>query len=186
MQRRARSATIVMLSFLILLLASGTVIVSTSANAEDEATVADSPATTSEARARARLLHETIHGALQVVHRDFFQEDESLSIPSKSLEDVFSELERSHNVELRWLAVNARAMDTDHEPQNEFERVAAKALQSGKNEYESNTPDRFRFVGSIRLSARCLKCHLPLRSDNKDRAAGLVITMPLNGPPKEK
>lgn len=72
MQRRARSATIVMLSFLILLLASGTVIVCTSANAENEATVAESPATTSEARARARLLHETIHGALQVVHRDFF------------------------------------------------------------------------------------------------------------------
>lgn len=182
-QRRTRFATILMMSFLPL--ASGKVLVCTSSNAADEATVAECPATTSEARARARLLHETIHGALQVVHRDFFREDEALAIPSKSLEDVFSELERSHNVELRWLAVNARAMDTDHEPQNEFERDAVKVLQSGKTEYESVTPDRFRFVGSIRLSARCLTCHLPLRSDNEDRAAGLVITMSLKGPPKE-
>jgi hypothetical protein len=37
------------------------------------------------------------------MHRDFFREDEKLTIPSRSLEDVFRELTRSHGVELRWL-----------------------------------------------------------------------------------
>lgn len=50
------------------------------------------PATVAEARDRARLLHETIHGALQVMHRDYFRDDAKLTIPSKSLEDVFQEL----------------------------------------------------------------------------------------------
>jgi hypothetical protein len=29
------------------------------------------------------------------------------------------------------------------------------------------------------LSSECLKCHLPNRTSTKDRAAGLVITMPV-------
>src|SRR5262245_51407108 len=93
------------------------------------------PATAYEARVRARLLHETIHGTLQVVHRDFFQADKSRSIPSKSLEEVFQELERSYHIELRWLAVNATAMDIHHQPKNQFENDAVKALQSGKSEF---------------------------------------------------
>ena len=50
----------------------------------------NSPSTVDEARGRARLLHETIHGSLQIMHRDFFREDEGLPIPSHSLEDVFN------------------------------------------------------------------------------------------------
>jgi hypothetical protein len=132
-----------------------------------------------EARARARLLHEMIHGALQVMHRDFFRSDEGLQIPSRSLEDVFVELERSHGVAVRWLAVNADAMSVDHVPRDEFEKRAVGQLASGKSEFDSVEGDSFRYAGSIRLSARCLKCHVPLRSSNKERAAAVVIIIPL-------
>ena len=178
-ERSTRIAWCARMSLLLLWVTSETAVTYSAAKAEDKATAAQNPATTTEARARARLLHETIHGVLQVVHRDFFREDESLGIPSRSLDDVFSELERSHHVKLRWLAVNAKAMNVDHQPQNEFEREAVKVLRAGKTEYESFTPESFRFVGSIHLSAQCLKCHLPLRTNNEARAAGLVITMPL-------
>ena len=135
--------------------------------------------TMEEARARARLLHETIHGALQVMHRDFFHEDEKLRIPSRSLEDVFVELTRSHNVELRWLAVNTDAMNIDHNPKTEFEKYAVKALSSGEEEFELGANNIYRFAGTIRLSSVCLKCHVPNRTSTKDRAAALVISMPL-------
>lgn len=138
------------------------------------------PRSVLEARARARLLHETLHGALQVMHRDFFDEENLRVIPSKSLEDVFTELGRGHNVKVQWLSVSAEALNIDHKPSNEFEKQAAKALSTGEKEYESVTENSYRYVGSIKLASQCLKCHLPNRTSVKDRAAGLVITMPLN------
>jgi len=93
----------------------------------------DLPTSVQEARGRARWMHETIHGALQVMHRDFFGDDDTLTLPSQSLEDVFKELARSWNVEIRWLGVNA-TKDADHEPRDEFEKTAAKQLKEGKQE----------------------------------------------------
>lgn len=139
----------------------------------------NAPTTIKEARGRAQLLHETIHGALQVMHRDFFREDEKLTIPSRSLEDVFRELARRYQVEVRWLAVNAEAMNVDHKPRTEFEKNAVKALASGKEEFEASDDKVYRHAGVIRLSPQCLKYHVPNRTSTKDRAAGLVITMPL-------
>ena len=137
------------------------------------------PSSVAEARARARLLHETVHGALQVMHRDFFQDDDSSLIPSHSLEDVFRELARSHSVQLRWLVVNANAMNVDNNPRTPFEKSAVKALAAGKTAFEAATPNSYQYVGSIRLSSQCLKCHVPRRTSTEDRAAGLLITMPL-------
>ncbi len=144
------------------------------------------PTTAVEARVRARILHETVHGALQVIHRDFFEEEESRVIPSHSLEDVFKELERSQGIKVRWLAVNARAMNVDNEPRTEFEKQAVKALSAGKTEFEQVTDKEYQFTGSIRLASQCLKCHLPMRKSNEARVAGLVISMPLKVPEKEK
>ena len=132
-----------------------------------------------EARARARILHEAFHGALQVMHRDYFDEDNARVLPSGSLEDVFKELNRSYDIQVRWLAVNAKAMNIDHEPKDEFEKNAVKALASGKKEYELVKADQYLHVGSIRLASQCLKCHLPRRTSTEDRAAALSITMPL-------
>jgi hypothetical protein len=138
----------------------------------------EAPAKLAEARKRARLLHETLHGALQVMHRDFFRDDEGSAIPSRSLEDVFTGLVDRFDVELRWLAVNADAMSIDHSPQTDFERKAVKALAAGKQEFETSEGNLYRYAGSIRLSSQCLKCHAPRRTSTEDRAAGLVISMP--------
>ena len=135
-----------------------------------------------EARGRARLLHEAIHGALQVVHRDFFLEDESAIIPSQSLEDVFVELARSHKVTLKWLVVEGNAMNVDHKPADDFERKAADALANGHREFDAAEGDSYRYAGAIRLSSQCLKCHVPNRTNTKDRTAGLVISMSLKRP----
>jgi hypothetical protein len=151
--------------------------------AESDSRSYDVPATVDEARARARMLHETIHGALQVVHRDFFDEENIHTIPSRSLEDVFFELQRCHGVSIRWIAVNAKALNVDHKPRDDFEKKAVRVLSSGKDEFESYEADdsevsgRYRHVGSIRLASQCLKCHLPTRSSNEDRLAGLSISM---------
>jgi hypothetical protein len=138
------------------------------------------PDTVSEARGRAQLLHEMIHGSLQVMHRDFFREDEGLKIPSRSLDDVFLVLADKHQVKVRWLAVNAEPMNVDHKPQDDFENNAVKALATGKPEFDAVEGETFRFAGLIRLPSQCLKCHVPRRTSNKDRAAAVAITMPLN------
>ncbi|MFG0267769.1 MAG: DUF3365 domain-containing protein [Rhodopirellula sp. JB055] len=131
-----------------------------------------------EARTRAKILHETLHGALQVMHRDFFREDDGLDIPSRSLEDVFAELKRAYGIEIRWISIDSKAMNIDNEPESDFEKEAARVIRSGKNSHEQTNDEMYRFVGKIRLSATCLGCHASRRSSNEDRAAGLVISIP--------
>jgi hypothetical protein len=134
-------------------------------------------ATVKEARDRARLLHEIIHGTLQVMHRDFFDPDELDKIPSASLEDVFNELARKQGVKVHWLGVDGQTMNIEHQPQDNFEREAVKAISSGKKEFEAVEGNRYRHAGAIVLHNVCLKCHVPNRSSLEDRAAGLVISM---------
>ena len=97
--------------------------------AEPTSKVAAPRPTATEARGRAELLHETFHGVLQVVHHQYYREDEGLAIPAATLKKVFHELANRKQVEVRWLAVNAAPMNLDHLPQNDFER---KAVRSGE------------------------------------------------------
>lgn len=147
-------------------------------DALEQRKVRNLPATIEEARSRARWLHEAMHGALMVMHRDFFDDNQPNSIPSQSLEDVFAEMARSWGVELRWLG-GSGTKDIDHEPQDRFEEKAVEALLSGEPDFEAVYPDRLRFVGAIPLKNHCLKCHVPQRSSLEDRVAGLSITIPL-------
>ncbi len=137
------------------------------------------PATVEEARGRARLLHETIHGTLQLVHRDFFDPDDRERIPSATLEEVFEDLAENRAVELHWLAVDGKTMNVDHKPRDAFEKKAVAALKSGKEEYEAVEDGRYRHAGAIVLHNVCLKCHVPNRKTLENRAAGLVISMPI-------
>jgi len=148
-------------------------------NADKKAVQTEGVANLEEARARARLLHETIHATLHIVHLRYYREDEALPLPASTLKSVFRELDRRQNVKVRWIAVNADAMNTDHTPQDEFEKNAAKALSSGEDEFELVENDLYRHAGAITLTSECLKCHLPNRTSLKDRSAGLVIAMPL-------
>ncbi|TWT64761.1 c-type heme family protein [Allorhodopirellula solitaria] len=138
------------------------------------------PTTVAQARSRAQLLHESIHGTLQVVHRDFFDDDNPIAIPSNSLEDVFAALEDSYQLELSWLIVETDTLNIDHEPQDEFENAAVKALRSGEPRHEAIENGRYRFAGPIRLASQCLKCHVKNRLSTEDRTAGLLISMPLD------
>lgn len=136
------------------------------------------PDTEIEARGRARLLHEVIHGTLQVVHRDFFDPNGRDAIPSASLEEVFEDLEEEWDVRIRRLGVEGKTMSVDHKPKDDFERKAVEALQSGKLEYARVEEGRYRYAGPILLHNVCLKCHVPNRTTLENRTAGLAISMP--------
>tara|TARA_R110002096_G_scaffold16106_49_gene55339 strand:- start:8561 stop:9106 length:546 start_codon:yes stop_codon:yes gene_type:complete len=131
-----------------------------------------------EARRQARLLHEALHGALQVMHRDFFDPDERDRIPSASLEDVFEVMAKERGIKLSWMGVNA-TMDDAHEPTTPFEKSAAQKLEKGSPEVETVDNGWFRFVGAVQLHNQCLKCHVPYRTSLEDRVAGLKIEIPI-------
>ena len=137
------------------------------------------PPTTDEARERARLLWETVHATLHVVHLHYYREDEGLTIPGVAMKSVFRELAQRRRVQLRWLAVNAQAMNVEHEPQDDFERSAVKALAGGANEDERGENGRYRYVAAITMGSECLKCHLPRRTSTDARLGGLVMSMPV-------
>jgi hypothetical protein len=133
-----------------------------------------------EARLRSQLLHETIHGALQVMHRDLFRDgDGRLPIPSQSLEDVFAELERTWQVRVKWLAVNAKVMNAKNRPKTEFDKLAAAAIAGGSEMFEASADGVYQYAGKITLGNQCLKCHVPQRTSLEDRMAAVVISMPL-------
>jgi hypothetical protein len=146
---------------------------------EEGADEAAPPPSVAEARQRARLLHGALHDTLQVVHARYFREDEGLVIPAASLKDVFDEIEERDGIKLRWLVVDGKAMNIDHEPKDEFEKQAARALAAGDPDHEAVSEGTYRFAGPITLKAECLKCHLPSRSSNKSRTAGLLISIPV-------
>lgn len=148
--------------------------------ADGEAAAVPPPSSVKEARARARLLHETLHGTLQYVHREYYRENEGLKIPAVTLKSVFRDVEATHKVKLGWLAVNARAMSVDHEPSDDFQKEAVKAISEGREAFETVEKGIFRYAGAIVLHAECLKCHLPARTSNKPRSAAIVISMPLH------
>lgn len=132
-----------------------------------------------EAKVRSQLLHEMIHGALQVMHRDFFKEEERSKIPSESLEDVFGEMEKTWGVKIRWLAVDTKAMNVDHRPDDAFERKAVELIAAGQEAHEMKDSPYYRYAGVIPLGNRCLKCHVPDRTNLEERKAAVVISMPL-------
>src|SRR6056297_2731165 len=87
-------------SVVIVCCAAGLLAEETRVESVSEAMPASSEA---EARARAMMLHEMVRGTLQIMHRDFFDEDDAHAIPSASLEDVFHEMGKSYDMRLKWL-----------------------------------------------------------------------------------
>ena len=135
-----------------------------------------------EARHKAELLHTTMHATLQIVHHRYYREDEGLLLPAATLREVFSEIEREHNIQLRWLAVEGQVMNADHAPRDDFEKAAAKALEAGQDFHEQVLDGQLRRAAPITLSNHCLKCHVPDRKNTDDRTAGLIISMAVSSP----
>ncbi|MCA9127127.1 MAG: DUF3365 domain-containing protein [Planctomycetales bacterium] len=142
------------------------------------------PSTLEEARSRAKLLHEMVRGALQIMHRDFFDEEDAHAIPSASLEDVFHEMGKSYDVQMKWLTVNTDLVNVDHQAKSAFEKAAVKELAAGKQMAEKIEERSYQYAGAIRLGSQCLKCHVQRRTSNEDRTAGVVITMSILAAPK--
>ncbi len=132
------------------------------------------------ARERAKLSHNIYVATLDVIHHRYFRNDRA-SVPARALEDVFVEVAREENIQARWIAVNARAMSVNHEPKDEFEKQAAKAIAAGKGEYELVEKGVYRRAEGISLMNRgCLICHLGFGASGKTkRFAGLVISIPV-------
>lgn len=143
------------------------------------------PAGVVEARARARLLHAAIHGALSVMHRDFFRKGDNKAIPSESLKDVFKSIAEDHGVELRWLASEQTIMNVDNKASDAWQKLALEKVAAGEKETEVVENGRYRFAGSIPLQNQCLKCHVSDRKSLEDRFAALEISMPLKATPSK-
>ncbi len=137
------------------------------------------PATSEEARDRARLLHAAIHGALRIMHRDFFRKGDSKAIPSESLEDVFAAMAEEQGVKMRWLASEITVMNVDNKATDPWQEAALKAVAEGKAEHETVEKGVYRYAGSIPIQNQCLKCHVPFRETLEERFAALEISMPL-------
>jgi hypothetical protein len=137
--------------------------------------------TVPQARSRAKLLHDVYTDTLDVIHRDYFRKGgDRKVVPSRALETIFQWQKYRTKIEARWLAVNANVMHTDHEPQDDFEKAAVRALASGQQEYELATEGRYRRAVAVPLNDSCLKCHLVQRSGKpRPRVAALVISMPV-------
>jgi hypothetical protein len=132
------------------------------------------------ARARAKLTHNIYSATLDVMHHRYFHDDRA-TVPARALEEVFSDIALQENIKANWIAVNATAMSINHKPQNDFEKQAAKAIASGKSEYELVEDGVYRRAEGISLMNRgCLACHVGFGASGKTkRFAGLVITIPV-------
>ena len=131
-----------------------------------------------EARQRARLLHGTIHDTLQVVHARYFREGEGLMFPADTLKDVFKGWRGAR----RRGPLAGRQREGDERrprPEGRIRDGGGEGIGGRKDEYELSADGVYRYAGLITLRSECLKCHLPNRTSNKSRAAGLVISMPV-------
>ncbi|WP_437228892.1 c-type heme family protein [Planctomicrobium sp. SH661] len=151
----------------------------TAAHAETPSGSHASPRTREQAAQEASVLHDVMHATLQLVHHRYYREDEGLAIPAATLDEVFEDIEKEHGVQLRWLVVDGQAMNSDHLPQNDSERVAVQALRSGKKLHEWTEGGSYHRAGAITLTNLCLKCHVPDRKSVENRTAGLIVTLPL-------
>lgn len=140
--------------------------------------------TVAEARLQASVLQDVYISTLLAMHRRYFKDDARQPIPSRVMEDVFRDVGYRTKVKARWLAVNAQAMSLEHEPQDEFERQAARQIATGKDDIELVEEGVYRRATSISLASSCLKCHAPApMRPEVARYAALVISVPVKSDP---
>jgi len=137
--------------------------------------------TVDEARGRARVLETVYIASLQNIHRNYFQGDQKLAIPSRVLEDVFYSVNSRTGIKSRWIAVNTPAMNVEHKPKPGFETRATVAMKAKKSRFEEVKDNVFYSARSVTLFASCQRCHLSALAQQNGgrRVAGLVIEIPL-------
>lgn len=132
------------------------------------------------ARERAKLLHDVYSSTLDVIHHYYFRRDGAV-LPARAMEDVFDEMAKSTGGLACWISVNTKAMSINHEPATPFEKKAAEALATGKDEYELVGKKVYQRAAPIPLGSRCVGCHTKMFDDppKSPRFAALVISLPL-------
>jgi hypothetical protein len=95
---------------------------------------------------------------------------------------VFAEMDKQTNIKAGWISVNTKAMSIHHEPKNEFEKNAAKAIAAGKGEFELVENAVYHRAAAIPLGTGCVSCHTGFfsKTPQTQRFAGLVISVPVN------
>lgn len=135
------------------------------------------------ARERASQMHLVLESTLHSMHRHYFHRDrDRATVPARAMQDVFADVGRETHVDVRWISVNTAAMGIDHEPQDDFEKLAAKEIAAGKESFERVENGSFRRAGAIPLGAGCLNCHVTAsfsRPSTSPKYAGLVISVPV-------
>ena len=133
------------------------------------------------ARDRAKLLHQVYASTLRVMHQRYFHGD-TVTVPARAMEDVFSEIAWRSKVEAKWISANVQPMGVNHEPRTDFEKRAAKEISAGKEEFEAVEKGYYRRAGSIPLVSGCISCHAGFlgMAPKTPRYAGLVISVPIN------
>jgi hypothetical protein len=132
------------------------------------------------ARDRANLLHEVYASTLDVMHHRYFHRERAV-IPARAMEDVFSTIKRQSHIEARWIAVNLKAMNIDHEPATPFEKQAAHNIAAGQREVEIVEDGYYRRAAAIPLQGGCVNCHGGFATVQSSSAkfAGLIISVPV-------
>lgn len=145
-------------------------------------TAAKKGITVEMARDRAENMHEMYGATLEMLHHRYFHRDRSL-LPARAMEDIFADMKRRTSVEARWISVNTKAMNIDHEPETDFEKKAASEIAAGKQAFEAVEEGVYRRATAIPLKAGCIGCHAGAfaAASKTPRFAGLVISVPMTG-----
>lgn len=143
-------------------------------------TAAPARITIETARDRAEYMHEMYEATLEMLHHRYFHRDRSL-LPARAMEDIFSTMKRRTKVDARWISVNTKAMNIDHEPKSDFEKQAAREIAEGKPAFEAVQKNVYQRATAIPLKANCVGCHAGAfaAASKTPRFAGLVISVPL-------
>lgn len=133
-----------------------------------------------QARERALLMHEIYTATLDAMHTRYFHGDKAV-VPARAMEDVFREMEQRTHTQAKWISASFKAMSLNHDPQTEFERLAAKQLSKGEAAVETIESGYYRRAGSIPLNGGCISCHSGLFASTSParKFAGLVISVPV-------
>jgi hypothetical protein len=133
------------------------------------------------ARDRAKIMHEIYASTLNVMHHRYFHGDRTM-VPARAMEEIFSDIKLESRAQAKWISVNLKAMNIDHEPNNAFEKQAAKEIAAGKSEVEIIEDGYYRRAVAIRLSDGCIRCHENFFKEptKTPKFAGLVISMPVH------
>lgn len=126
-------------------------------------------------------MHDVYSSTLDAIHHRYFRREQPI-VPARAMEDVFDEIARKHHIEARWISASFSPLGIDHEPQTEFEKLAARKLAAGEKQVEIIEQGKYRRAGSIPLSGGCVTCHAGTFSNRSTspKFAGLIISLPVD------